>query len=80
VRCSESVSLSAAADPVLLLCDEPLLNLICQRRLVSALINQRRREADTACWFVTHEVIPFCHCGSGALFGRRPFRIGTVEE
>ena len=53
------IAQALASDPVLLLCDEPLLNLDpANARLVSALIDQRRREADTAVLFVTHEVNP----------------------
>jgi zinc/manganese transport system ATP-binding protein len=53
------IAQALAADPVLLLCDEPLLNLDpANARLVSALIDQRRREAGTAVLFVTHEVNP----------------------
>jgi zinc/manganese transport system ATP-binding protein len=71
-----------ASDPVLLLCDEPLLNLDpANARRVSALINQRRREANTAVLFVTHEVNPVLQYVDRVLYlveGR--FRVGTVEE
>ncbi|MCW2687732.1 MAG: ATPase component of Mn/Zn ABC-type transporter [Mycobacterium sp.] len=76
------IAQALATDPVLLLCDEPLLNLDpANARLVSALINQRRREADTAVLFVTHEVNPVLPYVDRVLYlvdGR--FRIGTVEE
>jgi zinc/manganese transport system ATP-binding protein len=76
------IAQALATDPVLLLCDEPLLNLDpANARLVSALINQRRREADTAVLFVTHEVNPVLPFVDRVLYlveGR--FRIGTVEE
>jgi zinc/manganese transport system ATP-binding protein len=46
-------------DPVLLLCDEPLLSLdLAHQQEVSALIDKRRRERDTAVVFVTHDINP----------------------
>jgi zinc/manganese transport system ATP-binding protein len=76
------IAQALASDPVLLLCDEPLLNLDpASARLVSALINQRRREANTAVLFVTHEVNPVLPYVDRVLYlvdGR--FRVGTVEE
>jgi zinc/manganese transport system ATP-binding protein len=76
------IAQALAANPVLLLCDEPLLNLDpANARLVSALINQRRREAGTAVLFVTHEVNPVLPYVDRVLYlvdGR--FRVGTVAE
>jgi zinc/manganese transport system ATP-binding protein len=76
------VAQALVTDPVLLLCDEPLLNLDpANARLVSALIDKRRREADTAVLFVTHEVNPVLPYVDRVLYlvdGR--FRIGTVAE
>jgi zinc/manganese transport system ATP-binding protein len=76
------IAQALATDPVLLLCDEPLLNLDpANARLVSALIDQRRREANTAVLFVTHEVNPVLPYVDRVLYlvdGR--FRVGTVEE
>jgi zinc/manganese transport system ATP-binding protein len=76
------IAQALATDPVLLLCDEPLLNLDpANARLVSALIDQRRREADTAVLFVTHEVNPVLPYVDRVLYlvdGR--FRVGTVAE
>ena len=76
------IAQALATDPVLLLCDEPLLNLDpANARLVSALIDQRRREANTAVLFVTHEVNPVLPYVDRVLYlvdGR--FRIGTVDE
>jgi zinc/manganese transport system ATP-binding protein len=47
------------SDPRVLLCDEPLLSLDLSHQLaVSKLIDERRRSADTAVVFVTHEINP----------------------
>jgi zinc/manganese transport system ATP-binding protein len=76
------IAQALATDPVLLLCDEPLLNLDpANARLISALIDQRRREAETAVLFVTHEVNPVLPYVDRVLYlvdGR--FRVGAVEE
>ena len=76
------VAQALVTDPVLLLCDEPLLNLDpANARLISSLIDRRRRETDTAVLFVTHEVDPVLPYVDRVLYlvdGR--FRIGTVEE
>ncbi|MGO4445321.1 metal ABC transporter ATP-binding protein [Mycobacterium sp. 2YAF39] len=76
------IAQALTTDPVLLLCDEPLLNLDpANARLVSALIDVRRREANTAVLFVTHEVNPVLPYVDRVLYlvdGR--FRVGTVEE
>ncbi len=76
------IAQALVTDPVLLLCDEPLLNLDpANARLISSLIDRRRRETDTAVLFVTHEVDPVLPYVDRVLYlvdGR--FRIGTVEE
>ncbi len=44
-------------EPAVLLCDEPLLSLdLANQRHVVALIDERRRDAETAVVFVTHEL------------------------
>ena len=46
-------------DPDILLCDEPLLSLdVAHQRVITALIEKRRREAGTTIVFVTHDVNP----------------------
>jgi zinc/manganese transport system ATP-binding protein len=53
------VAQALLGDPVVLLCDEPLLSLdLSHQRGVVELINARRRSADTAVVFVTHEINP----------------------
>lgn len=75
------IAQALASDPVLLLCDEPLLNLDpANARLVAALINERRGSG-TAVMFVTHEVNPVLPYVDRVLYlvdGR--FRVGTVAE
>lgn len=75
------IAQALATDPVLLLCDEPLLNLDPgNARLVAGLIDQRR-QTGTAVMFVTHEVNPVLPYVDRVLYlvGGR-FRIGTVAE
>ncbi len=76
------VGQALADDPVLLLCDEPLLSLdLAHQRAVSELIDQRRREHDTAVLFVTHDVNPVLDKVDRILYlaGGR-FREGTPDE
>jgi zinc/manganese transport system ATP-binding protein len=76
------VAQALAGDPTLLLCDEPLLALDpANAKLVAALIDRRRREANTTVIVVTHEVNPILPYVDRVLYlvdGR--FRIGTVEQ
>jgi len=76
------VGQALADDPVLLLCDEPLLSLDLQhQRGVSELIDRRRREHNTAVVFVTHDVNPILGMVDRILYlaaGR--FRVGTPDE
>lgn len=76
------VGQSIAGDPELLLCDEPLISLdINHQRIVSELIDDRRKALDTAVIFVTHDVNPILDKVDRVLYlanGR--FRIGTPAE
>ena len=69
-------------NPSVLLCDEPLLSLdLAHQRLVTGLVDRRRREADTAVVFVTHEINPVLPLVDRVLYlvdGR--FRVGTPDE
>lgn len=70
------------SDPLLLLCDEPLLTLDpANAKLVSALLDQRRRDAATAVIVVTHEIntiLPYVDRVLYLVDGR--FEVGTVEQ
>ena len=76
------VAQALVADPALLLCDEPLLSLdLTSQRIVTALVDRRRREHGTAVLFVTHEINPVLPYVDRVLYladGR--FRIGTVDD
>lgn len=76
------VAQALVGDPRLLLCDEPLLSLdLANQQVVSQLIDQRRRSADTAVLFVTHEINPVLPLVDRVLYmvdGR--FRIGAPED
>lgn len=76
------VAQAVASDPTLLLCDEPLAALDpANARLIAALIDRRRREANTTAIVVTHEVntiLPYVDRVLYLVDGR--FRIGAVEE
>ncbi|SDD83416.1 metal ABC transporter ATP-binding protein [Actinokineospora iranica] len=76
------VAQALVGDPTVLLCDEPLLSLdLAHQRAVSTLIDARRRAADTAVLFVTHEINPVLPLVDRILYlvdGH--FRIGLPEE
>ncbi len=76
------VGQALAGDPVLLLCDEPLLSLDLQhQRGVSQLIDRRRREHGTAVLFVTHDVNPVLdHVDRILYLAHGQFRIGSPAE
>jgi len=76
------VGQALAGDPVLLLCDEPLLSLDLQhQRGVSELIDRRRRTHDTAVVFVTHDVNPVLDVVDRILYlAEGGFRSGTPDE
>lgn len=76
------VAQALAADPQLLLCDEPLLSLdLANQRGVSELIDESRRRRRLGVLFVTHDVNPVLDMVDRVLYlaGGR-FRIGTPDE
>ncbi|MBB5781590.1 metal ABC transporter ATP-binding protein [Nonomuraea jabiensis] len=76
------IAQALATDPILLLCDEPLLSLdLNHQQAVAALVDQRRREHGTAVLFVTHEINPILGYVDRVLYlaGGR-FRIGPPAE
>jgi zinc/manganese transport system ATP-binding protein len=76
------VAQALVGEPEVLLCDEPLLSLDpAHQQVVSALIDARRRSANTAVLFVTHEINPVLSYVDRVVYlvdGR--FRIGTPAE
>lgn len=76
------IAQALVGDPSVLLCDEPLLSLdLANQRLVSELIDRRRREHDTAVLFVTHEINPILPLVDRVVYivdGK--FRIGAPAE
>ena len=76
------VAQALVGGPDVLLCDEPLLSLdLSHQRIVTQLIDERRRAAGTAVLFVTHEINPVLPLVDRVLYlvnGR--FRIGPPEE
>jgi zinc/manganese transport system ATP-binding protein len=76
------VGQAIAADPALLLCDEPLISLdLRHQREVTELIDRQRRQRDAAVLFVTHDVNPILDVVDRVLYiaGGR-FRIGAPDE
>jgi zinc/manganese transport system ATP-binding protein len=76
------VAQALVGDPRLLLCDEPLLSLdLASQQVVSRLIDARRRSANTAVLFVTHEINPVLPLVDRVLYmvdGR--FRVGAPTD
>lgn len=76
------IAQALVSDPMLLLCDEPLLTLDpANARLVSALIDRRRRDAATTVIVVTHEInaiLPYVDRMLYLVDGR--FKVGTVGQ
>lgn len=76
------IAQALAANPKVLLCDEPLLSLdLNHQKSVSALVGRQARENNTAVVFVTHEINPILEHVDRVLYlaGGR-FTLGTPEE
>jgi zinc/manganese transport system ATP-binding protein len=76
------VAQALAAEPRLLLCDEPLLSLdLPHQRLVSDLVDDARRRLDLGVLFVTHDINPILDKVDRVLYiANNRFRIGTPGE
>jgi zinc/manganese transport system ATP-binding protein len=76
------VAQALASDPDVLLCDEPLVSLdLSHQQSVVELLDQRRRERDTAVVFVTHEINPILAVTDLVLYViDGTFRLGTPDE
>ncbi|PXY31146.1 metal ABC transporter ATP-binding protein [Prauserella muralis] len=76
------VAQALVGEPELLLCDEPLASLdLTHQRIVSELIDQRRRTAGTAVLFVTHEINPILAYVDRVLYlVNGQFRVGKPDE
>jgi zinc/manganese transport system ATP-binding protein len=76
------IAQALATDPALLLCDEPLLSLdLHHQQAITALVDQRRREAGTSVVFVTHEINPVLPYVDKVLYlAGGKFSVGTVDE
>ncbi|WP_146856458.1 metal ABC transporter ATP-binding protein [Frigoribacterium faeni] len=76
------VGQALAADPALLLCDEPLISLdMRHQRGVTELLDRQRRARDAAVVFVTHDVNPILDVVDRVLYlAGGSFRIGTPDE
>ncbi|WP_243399729.1 metal ABC transporter ATP-binding protein [Arthrobacter glacialis] len=76
------VAQALAANPQVLLCDEPLLSLdLNHQKAVSALVGQQAKQHGTAVVFVTHEINPILEHVDRVLYlaGGR-FTLGTPAE
>jgi len=71
-----------AADPKVLLCDEPLLSLdLHHQQAISSLINRQCHVDGSAVVFVTHEINPIIDYVDRVLYlAGGQFRVGTPEE
>ncbi|MCJ1680409.1 ATP-binding cassette domain-containing protein [Streptomyces sp. APSN-46.1] len=76
------IAQALATDPRIMLCDEPLLSLDLQhQRTVTTLVDGRRRSADTAVVFVTHEINPVLGLVDRVLYlAPGGFRVGPPDE
>lgn len=76
------VGQAIAADPALLLCDEPLIALdLRHQREVTGLIDRQRREGRAGVLFVTHDVNPILDVVDRVLYiAGGQYRIGAPDQ
>jgi zinc/manganese transport system ATP-binding protein len=76
------IAQALAAEPRLLLCDEPLLSLdLPNQRLVSDLVDAARHRLGLGVLFVTHDINPILDKVDRVLYiANNRFRIGTPDE
>lgn len=76
------VAQAIAAEPEILLCDEPLISLdLRHQRSITALIDAQRRKRNLGVLFVTHDVNPILGMVDRILYlAGGKFRIGTPTE
>jgi zinc/manganese transport system ATP-binding protein len=76
------IAQALAAEPQLLLCDEPLLSLdLPHQRLVCDLVDHARRRFDLGVLFVTHDINPILDKVDRVLYvANNRVRIGTPNE
>jgi zinc/manganese transport system ATP-binding protein len=76
------VAQALLGDPAVLLCDEPLLSLdLAHQHAVVELLDRRRKTADTAIVFVTHEINPILPIVDRVLYlVNGQWAVGTPDE
>lgn len=76
------IAQALAAEPRLLLCDEPLLSLdLFHQRMLSDLVDDSRHRHDLGVLFVTHDINPILNAVDRVLYlADNRFRIGRPEE
>jgi zinc/manganese transport system ATP-binding protein len=76
------IAQALAAEPRLLLCDEPLLSLdLPHQRMVSDLVDDARRQLDLGVLFVTHDINPILDKVDRVLYiANNRFSIGKPEQ
>jgi zinc/manganese transport system ATP-binding protein len=76
------VAQALVADPVLILADEPLLSLdLAYQQVITALLDERRREAGTPVIFVTHDINPVLRIVDRVLYlAPGKWSLGTPDD
>ncbi len=76
------IAQAVAANPKVLLCDEPLLSLdLNHQKEVSALVGRQAKDHGTAVVFVTHEINPILeHVDKVLYLAGGKFTLGTPED